>query len=76
MLHHVKAVRRGVRNALQAADMPDGSYQIDPKIGLGNATRFVKEAGAEMVKIEGGESASMSSARSSATKFPWPATSV
>ncbi len=55
MLHHVKAVRRGVRNALLVADMPYGSYQIDPKIGLGNATRFVKEAGAEMVKIEGGE---------------------
>jgi 3-methyl-2-oxobutanoate hydroxymethyltransferase len=55
MLHHVKAVRRGVRNALLVADMPYGSYQMDPKIGLGNATRFVKEAGAEMVKIEGGE---------------------
>jgi 3-methyl-2-oxobutanoate hydroxymethyltransferase len=55
MLHHVKAVRRGVRNALLVADMPYGSYQIDPKIGLGNAARFVKEGGAEMVKIEGGE---------------------
>src|ERR1700752_2642833 len=55
MLHHVKAVRRGVRHALLVADMPYGSYQIDPKIGLGNAARFVKEGGAEMVKIEGGE---------------------
>jgi 3-methyl-2-oxobutanoate hydroxymethyltransferase len=55
MLHHVKAVRRGVKNALLVADMPYGSYQIDPKDALLNATRFVKEGGAEVVKIEGGE---------------------
>jgi 3-methyl-2-oxobutanoate hydroxymethyltransferase len=55
MLHHVKAVRRGVKNALLLADMPYGSYQIDPKTALGNAARFMKEGGAEMVKIEGGE---------------------
>ena len=55
MLHHVKAVRRGVKNALLVADMPYGSYQVDPKDALLNATRFVKEGGAEVVKIEGGE---------------------
>ena len=55
MLHHVKAVRRGVKSALLVADMPYGSYQIDPKSALSNATRFVKEGGAEVVKIEGGE---------------------
>jgi len=55
MLHHVKAVRRGVKNALLLADMPYGSYQIDSKSALSNATRFVKEGGAEVVKIEGGE---------------------
>src|SRR5256884_9115503 len=55
MLHHVKAVRRGVKNALLVADMPYGSYQIDPKTAIGNAARFVKEGGAEVVKIEGGE---------------------
>ncbi len=55
MLHHVKAVRRGVRNALLIADMPYGSYQVDPKDAITNATRFVKEGGAEVVKIEGGE---------------------
>ena len=55
MLHHVKAVRRGVKNALLVADMPYGSYQIDPRDALLNAARFVKEGGAEMVKIEGGE---------------------
>ncbi|MGA8271026.1 MAG: 3-methyl-2-oxobutanoate hydroxymethyltransferase [Candidatus Sulfotelmatobacter sp.] len=55
MLHHVKAVRRGVKNALLLADMPYGSYQIDPQSAVSNATRFVKEGGAEVVKIEGGE---------------------
>ena len=55
MLHHVKAVRRGVKNALLVADMPYGSYQIDAKTAVSNAARFVKEGGAEMVKIEGGE---------------------
>jgi 3-methyl-2-oxobutanoate hydroxymethyltransferase len=55
MLHHVKAVRRGTKNALLLADMPYGSYQIDAKVALENATRFVKEGGAEVVKIEGGE---------------------
>lgn len=55
MLHHVKAVRRGVRNALLVADMPYGSYQLDGKDAVVNAARFVKEGGAEMVKLEGGE---------------------
>jgi len=55
MLHHVKAVRRGTKRALLVADMPFGAYQVDPKSALGNAVRFVKEGGAEVVKIEGGE---------------------
>src|SRR5271169_5399433 len=55
MLHHVKAVRRGVKNALLIADMPYGSYQLDPQSAIANAARFVKEGGAEVVKIEGGE---------------------
>jgi 3-methyl-2-oxobutanoate hydroxymethyltransferase len=55
MLHHTRAVRRGVKNALLVADMPYGSYQLDPTDAIRNATRFVKEAGAEVVKIEGGE---------------------
>ena len=55
MLHHVKAVRRGVRDALLIADMPYGSYQVDAKDAIRNAMRFVKEGGAEMVKMEGGE---------------------
>ena len=55
MLHHTRAVRRGVRRALLVADMPFGSYHLDVAAALANATRFVKEAGAEAVKIEGGE---------------------
>lgn len=55
MLHHVKAVRRGVQNALLLADMPYGSYQVDEKEAVRNAARFVKEGGAEVVKLEGGE---------------------
>jgi 3-methyl-2-oxobutanoate hydroxymethyltransferase len=55
MLHHVKAVRRGVRSALLVADMPYGSYQLDARSAVSNAARFMKEGGAEMVKLEGGE---------------------
>jgi len=54
-LHHTKAVRRGVERALVVADMPYGSYHGDSNESLRNAMRFVKEAGAEAVKIEGGE---------------------
>jgi len=55
MLHHLKAVRRGVKNALLVVDMPFGAYQIDARDGVSNAIRFMKEGGAEAVKIEGGE---------------------
>jgi 3-methyl-2-oxobutanoate hydroxymethyltransferase len=55
MLHHTRAVHRGVKHALLVADMPFGSYQADLNDAIRNATRFVKEAGAEVVKIEGGE---------------------
>lgn len=53
MLHHTRAVRRAVRRALLVADMPFGSYHGEVREGLANAVRFVKEAGAEAVKIEG-----------------------
>jgi 3-methyl-2-oxobutanoate hydroxymethyltransferase len=55
MLHHTRAVRRGTRRALVVADMPYGSYHSDLAESLRNAMRFVKEAGAEAVKVEGGE---------------------
>ena len=53
MLHHTRAVRRAVRRALLVADMPFGSYHGAVAEGVANAVRFVKEAGAEAVKIEG-----------------------
>jgi 3-methyl-2-oxobutanoate hydroxymethyltransferase len=55
MLHHTKAARRGVKHALLVADMPYGSYHVSPDDAIRNASRFIKEAGAEAVKIEGGE---------------------
>jgi len=53
MLHHTRAVRRAVRRALVVADMPFGSYHGSVAEGVANAVRFIKEAGAEAVKIEG-----------------------
>jgi 3-methyl-2-oxobutanoate hydroxymethyltransferase len=55
MLQCTRAARRGTRRALLVADMPYGSYHDDPAEAVRNAVRFVKEAGAEAVKIEGGE---------------------
>src|SRR5436309_7986757 len=54
MLHHTRAVRRAVKSALVIADMPFGSYHGEVEQGVHNAIRFVKEAGAEAVKLEGG----------------------
>ena len=54
MLHHTRAVRRGTSRALLVADMPFGSYHTSPEDTLRNAIRFLKEAGAEAVKLEGG----------------------
>jgi 3-methyl-2-oxobutanoate hydroxymethyltransferase len=53
MLLYTRGVRRAVRRALLVADMPFGSYHTSPRQGIANAVRFVKEAGAEAVKIEG-----------------------
>ncbi|MDE3201672.1 MAG: 3-methyl-2-oxobutanoate hydroxymethyltransferase [Acidobacteriota bacterium] len=53
MLHHTRAVRRAVHRALVVADMPFGSYHGAIEDAVSNAVRFVKEAGAEAVKIEG-----------------------
>ena len=54
MLHHTAAVSRGVENALVIADMPFMSYQPSIEMGLENAGRFIKEACADAVKVEGG----------------------
>ncbi|MEK7814357.1 MAG: 3-methyl-2-oxobutanoate hydroxymethyltransferase, partial [Chloroflexota bacterium] len=55
MLHHVKAVARGVKRALIVADLPFMTYQIDTAQALTNAARLVQEGGAHAVKLEGGE---------------------
>lgn len=54
MLHHVAAVSRGVRRAMVIADMPFMSYQASDEEAVRNAGRFLKEAGANAVKLEGG----------------------
>ncbi|MBP7056603.1 MAG: 3-methyl-2-oxobutanoate hydroxymethyltransferase [Candidatus Omnitrophica bacterium] len=53
MIHHAKAVRRGTKNALLVGDMPFKSYHTKSD-ALRNANRFVKEAGCDAVKLEGG----------------------
>ncbi len=55
ILHHLKAVRRGVRRALLIGDLPYGAYHISNEQALTNAVRFLKEGGAEAVKLEGGQ---------------------
>ena len=55
MIHHGKAVCRGVKQAFVVIDMPFLSYQISPEDALGNAGRIMKETGAQAVKMEGGK---------------------
>ena len=54
ILHHAKAVRRGLRRALLLADMPFGTFQAGPEDAIRNAARLLKEGGAQAVKLEGG----------------------
>ncbi|HKD91387.1 MAG TPA: 3-methyl-2-oxobutanoate hydroxymethyltransferase [Terriglobales bacterium] len=55
MLHHTRAVRRAAHRSLLIADMPYASYHVNEEEAVRNAARFIKEAGAEAVKLEGGE---------------------
>lgn len=54
MLHHTKAVSRGTVNALVVSDMPFMSYQTSIYDAVKNAGRFIKEASAQAIKLEGG----------------------
>lgn len=54
MIYHTNIVSRAVKHALVVGDMPFMSYQASMEQGIENAGRFLKEAGAEAVKIEGG----------------------
>ena len=54
MLHHAAAVSRGVSRALVVGDMPFMSYQVSDEQAVENGGRFMKEAGCDAVKLEGG----------------------
>jgi len=54
MLHHIKAVRRGLDKSLLIGDMPFMSYQVSIEQAVRNAGRFMKEGGCDCVKLEGG----------------------
>jgi 3-methyl-2-oxobutanoate hydroxymethyltransferase len=54
MIHHCKAVRRGIRHAFLVGDMPFMSYNVSQEEAIRNAGRFMKEAGCDAVKLEGG----------------------
>ena len=54
ILHHTRAVARGVKNALVIGDMPFMTYHISIEDALRNAARFIQEGGAQAVKLEGG----------------------
>ena len=55
VLHHLKAVVRGAKNAMVVADLPFMSYQISIEQALTNSARLIQEGGAHSVKLEGGE---------------------
>lgn len=62
MLVLTKAVRRGLRTPLLVGDLPFGSYEVSDEQAVETAFRFVKEAGCEAVKLEGGGPTSLARA--------------
>jgi 3-methyl-2-oxobutanoate hydroxymethyltransferase len=54
MLHHIKAVKKGVKNSFLIGDMPFLSYQVSDEDAVKNAGRFIKEGGCDAIKVEGG----------------------
>ncbi len=54
MLHHARAVRRGVQRSMLVVDMPYGSYHVSNAQTITNGLQLVKEVGAQTLKVEGG----------------------
>jgi len=69
-IYHTRLVARGATRALVVADMPFGSYQVSPEEAVRNAIRFVKESGAQAVKLEGGSAMLRTSERIVAAGIP------
>src|SRR5204863_2184904 len=63
MLVLAAAVRRGLRTPFMVGDMPFGSYEVSDEQAVTNALRFIKEAGCDAVKLEGGGETSAARAR-------------
>jgi 3-methyl-2-oxobutanoate hydroxymethyltransferase len=63
MLVLAKAARRGLKTPFLIVDLPFGSYEVSDEQAVGTAMRFVKEAGADAVKLEGGNDMSVARAR-------------
>jgi 3-methyl-2-oxobutanoate hydroxymethyltransferase len=63
LLMLAKAVRRGLNRPFMVGDLPFGSYEVSDEQAIGTAMRFVKEAGCDAVKLEGGGPVSVSRAR-------------
>jgi len=70
MIYHTRLVARGVTRSLVVGDMPFGSYQVGPEDAVRSAIRFVKEAGAQAVKLEGGVGAAPAIERIVAAEIP------
>ncbi len=63
IIHHAAAVRRGLHGPLLVVDMPFMTYQVSNEDALRNAGRVMKETGAEAVKVEGGDDATLDRVR-------------
>ncbi len=70
MIHHTKAVCRGVERAMVVADMPFMSYQVSVESALHNAGRFLKETDAQAVKLEGGRGVAEMTRRMTVSGIP------
>lgn len=70
LIYHTRAVRRGAPDIFIIADMPFLSYHVSPEKAVENAGRFIKEAGANAVKVEGGAEMVQTIEAMTAAKIP------